>query len=419
MKKNILHAAAVAVTVFLLCSTFVQSAYAAPEMLDQGTAGTLRFEVTFDENTDELTTLSVYGTGAIPDYSPSLIGSNAPWMHSKEELADNPYLIMKLYLERGITRIGDYAFAGSAYGSVFLYEPVEIPDTVTYIGKGAFAGNYFSHDLSEAKIEIPDSVEFIGDGAIEHEVTIVCSESSAAYLYALKNGNELIIPEGEFDDKDVEPLDEDEDEYDDIEDPSDKDGGDDGTGDETDDPVPTQTPEKKPEVVPKAPAKTKYYTVRYVLNKGKNNAANKKKYKAGSSLRLKAPVRKKYTFSGWYTDAAFRNKVTVLKNKNYKVYAKWTKVSTGRVAAPTLKSPAKKKLQVSFKAVPKAKGYQIQYSQKKNFKGAKSKLTKKRTATLKVKSGKTWYVRVRAYKLDSTGNKVYGAWSRTKKKKVK
>ena len=415
IKKNMLHAAAVAVAVFLLCGAFAVNAYAVPELLDEGTAGPLRFEVTFDEKSDDYTTLSIYGNGDIPNYLPSPIGSTAPWMHSQEDLADNPYTIMSIKLDSGITRIGDYAFASSPTGSVFLREPVEIPDTVTYIGRGAFADNYFAFDLQDAKIEIPDSVTYIGDGAIEPEVAIICSGSDAAYEYALKNGNELIMPEGDYDDEDVEPIGEDEDEYDDIEDPVDEDGGDDGTEDETVDPAPTKTPV----AVPKTPATTKYYTVRYVLNKGKNNAANKKKYKAGSSLRLKAPVRKKYTFAGWYTDAAFSKKVTVLKNKNYKVYAKWTKVKTGKAAAPTLKSPAKKKLKVSFKAVPKAKGYQIQYSQKKNFKGAKSKLTKKRTVTLKVKSGKTWYVRVRAYKLDSAGSKVYGAWSKAKKKKVK
>jgi hypothetical protein len=36
----------------------------------------------------------------------------------------------------------------------------------------------------------------------------------------------------------------------------------------------------------------------------------------------------------------------------------------------------------------------------------------------KLKKGKTYYVRVRAYKVDSTGAKVYGKWSSVKHVKI-
>ena len=36
----------------------------------------------------------------------------------------------------------------------------------------------------------------------------------------------------------------------------------------------------------------------------------------------------------------------------------------------------------------------------------------------KLKKGKTYYVRVRAYKKDSTGRKVYGKYSTVKKIKI-
>ena len=63
-------------------------------------------------------------------------------------------------------------------------------------------------------------------------------------------------------------------------------------------------------------------------------------------------------------------------------------------------------------------GYQIQYSLKKNFKGAKTKWSKGNKLTVKkLKSKKTYYVRVRAYK-NIGGKNVYSAWS-TKKIKVK
>ncbi|MBQ3304198.1 MAG: fibronectin type III domain-containing protein, partial [Clostridia bacterium] len=67
-------------------------------------------------------------------------------------------------------------------------------------------------------------------------------------------------------------------------------------------------------------------------------------------------------------------------------------------------------------------GYQLQYALKKNFSGAKTvKVAKARTlkATVKaLKSGKTYYVRVRAYKTVDKQN-YYSAWSAVKRVKVK
>lgn len=81
-----------------------------------------------------------------------------------------------------------------------------------------------------------------------------------------------------------------------------------------------------------------------------------------------------------------------------------------------------KKAQVTYKKVTGAKGYEIQYSTSKNFKsGVKTKKvgasTKKVTLT-KLTKNKKYYVRVRAYKYDEDGNKVYGAWSNAKNVKI-
>ena len=63
-------------------------------------------------------------------------------------------------------------------------------------------------------------------------------------------------------------------------------------------------------------------------------------------------------------------------------------------------------------------GYQLQYSIRKNFSSKKTKtITKNTTVSKKItglKSGKTYYVRVRAYKTVS-GTKYYSAWSPLKK----
>ena len=75
---------------------------------------------------------------------------------------------------------------------------------------------------------------------------------------------------------------------------------------------------------------------------------------------------------------------------------------------PTVKNSAKKTMKVSFKKVKGAVGYEIRYSTKSSMKSAKKLITKKTSVTIKkLTKGKTYYVKVRAYKLDSAGKKVY------------
>lgn len=83
----------------------------------------------------------------------------------------------------------------------------------------------------------------------------------------------------------------------------------------------------------------------------------------------------------------------------------------------------KKSVKVTWKKVKGIKGYQIQYSTNKKFKkGNKTitvKSTKSTSATIKkLKSKKTYYVRMRTYKVVN-GKKVYSAWSKAKSVKVK
>ena len=88
-----------------------------------------------------------------------------------------------------------------------------------------------------------------------------------------------------------------------------------------------------------------------------------------------------------------------------------------------LKSVKAGKKQITVKWGKKSgDGYQIQYSTKKNFKSKKTvtvKSSKKVSTTIKkLKSKKTYYVRVRSYK-KINGKTYYGSWSKVKKVKVK
>lgn len=92
----------------------------------------------------------------------------------------------------------------------------------------------------------------------------------------------------------------------------------------------------------------------------------------------------------------------------------------GSVKKLTAKNKKKKAVTLSWKKVNGAKGYQIQYAlNKKLTKKKKSKIvTKTKFTVKKLIKNKTYYFRVRAYKLDGK-TKVYGKWSKIKKVKIK
>ncbi|MFR0847484.1 MAG: fibronectin type III domain-containing protein, partial [Eubacterium sp.] len=84
-----------------------------------------------------------------------------------------------------------------------------------------------------------------------------------------------------------------------------------------------------------------------------------------------------------------------------------------------LKNKKGRKLVVRWNTVKGAKGYQLQYALNKKFKRKKSIQTKKTKYIIKkLKKKKTYYIRVRAYKMNGK-KKVYGKWSKVKKIKVK
>lgn len=95
-----------------------------------------------------------------------------------------------------------------------------------------------------------------------------------------------------------------------------------------------------------------------------------------------------------------------------------------KVTLKSVKNTKSKSISVSWKKVSGANGYQITYS-------TSSKFSKKLTKTITVssstaskvikslKKNKTYYVKVRAFKKDKKGNKVYGSYSSVKKVAVK
>ena len=135
--------------------------------------------------------------------------------------------------------------------------------------------------------------------------------------------------------------------------------------------------------------------------------------------------RKDYLFDGWYTQLNGGERITGDKplTEAATLYARWTKAEApAKPAAPALKSKKKGQIQVGIQHVKGAAGYEIGYSSSQNFASAKKKMAgaAAKTKTLTgLKAQKKYYVRVRAYCLDSMKNKIYGAYSSGKSVKVK
>ena len=160
------------------------------------------------------------------------------------------------------------------------------------------------------------------------------------------------------------------------------------------------------------------YPITYVLGGGINHKDNPAYY-TGKAVKLKSPARKGYAFLGWYTNAAKTKKITSITKSasGYTLYAKWKKVAKPKKAV--LKAAARisnKKMKISLKKVSGADGYQIVYAtDKKMKKNKKAIFIKGTTKTIRGLKKSRYFVKVRAYKLDSTKSKIYGKYSGVKK----
>lgn len=152
---------------------------------------------------------------------------------------------------------------------------------------------------------------------------------------------------------------------------------------------------------------------------------------------LPSASRSGYTFDGWYTGSGGGTKITTstLFATSGTVYAHWTKieqssnstttqnVSVKKMKIGSVKSPSKGSIKVRWTRYYASDGYQIACSKNKKFPSGKTKVkTAKAASTAKtitgLSKGKTYYVRMRAYK-KVNGKKYYGAWSSVKKIKTK
>ena len=163
-----------------------------------------------------------------------------------------------------------------------------------------------------------------------------------------------------------------------------------------------------------------YKTVTFSPNGGSVSETSRK-VKSGNTIgSLPKTVRKGYDFLGWYTGATegTRIEATRICTSNLTCYAHWKKIS---LSQGTIKGLSAQYKQMSIKTgeISKAEGYEIQYAKSSDMKNRVSRFISGTSLTVTgLKPGTTYYVRLRGWKKDSAGQKVYGSWSKVRSLKL-
>lgn len=167
-----------------------------------------------------------------------------------------------------------------------------------------------------------------------------------------------------------------------------------------------------------------FYEIFFHPNGGTNMNYQKIALAAGDEIdALPTVERANYRFKGWYTKASGGRKVSksTIPNAECVLYAQWVRITKPqRVAIPSFTANENGQLKVKIDAVSGAEGYEISYSTSKDFSSNVKKVSTYYTSkTLKnLQRGKIYYIRVRAYKVDSMDRKIYGKYSAVRGVKV-
>ena len=179
-------------------------------------------------------------------------------------------------------------------------------------------------------------------------------------------------------------------------------------------------------------------TVKRLANTITANAVTKVSATEAQSFKLSVQQKGtgKLTYKSSNKSVKVTNAGTVTISKNYSgratisitaaaagAYSTATKtvqiaVRPAKITSGAARNSAAGKIFLAWKNASGAEGYQIQYSTSKDFKSKKSGTTKNlRAALSKLTKGKTYYVRIRAYKRDADGN-LFSAWTKFKALKI-
>lgn len=410
------------------------------------TLGTFQYGDNIYATLDETGTLTLSGTGAMWDGKE--IKKDGDYRSSLTQTVniagDNTYidnLVYKIVIDDGITSIGNYAFCGftklqslsigssvtsigeDAFYCTYALHTVTVPGTVRKIGIAAFQGsgltsctlnkgiqtidNYAFYNTKLKYLDIPDGITIIGECAfysdnestletvtIPQNITIIKTRAFpdvTATIYSM----DVMIADGAF-----------------------------GSS--------STLIANRGSSAEKYANLNSYITFKYIpypstvyfdANGGSVETDHKSLMSEELYGPLPTPVRSGYRFNGWFTAPNGGTQIlptTVVTAKtDTTLYASWSRVNVSKPSKPSAKNGKAKQIKLKLKRTKNAEGYQIQYAKNKRMKSARIKNTKKLTTTInKLSRGKVYYIRVRAYRTDSTGAKVYGPWSSKMKVRV-
>lgn len=166
------------------------------------------------------------------------------------------------------------------------------------------------------------------------------------------------------------------------------------------------------------------YIVKFNANNGTVSQTSKVVTVQSKYGSLPKAERVGYKFNGWYTKKTGGTKITsstICKlKKEQTLYAHWEKVKVNQAVIKSLKRLSGKKLKVTVKKDSTVKGYQVKIATNSKFsKNVKTLTGSTNTKTFKNLKKTRYYVKVRAYKIDSAGKRVYGKYSKVKTMKIK
>lgn len=366
--------------------------------------------------------VTTIGYEAIPSVTNIYITDIKAWCTIKREYlinAQNVYLnnslVTDLVIPYGVTEIAPYAF-----GNFSSVKSVVIPDTVTKIGDAAFYGCSALN-----RIEIPNSVTYIGGGAF--------GECNSLKSIKLPNNLTAINNNTFFNCANLKNIE-----------------------------IPKSLSDIKAYAFYGCKALKNVYFTGTKLNWNSiaisdyqnqlllNATIHHGKAMPISIAKAKVSGIKDKAYTGKALKQSIKLKLgnkTLSSEKDYTVsYKNNKKIGTATVtlrgkgkysgsikktftikpktaALKSFKSPKKKQAKVTWKKDSKVTGYQIVYAINSKFtKGKKTVTVKSYKTTSKtiksLKSKKTYYVKVRSYKTVK-GKKIYSAYSKVKKVKIK
>ncbi|MBR5789725.1 MAG: InlB B-repeat-containing protein [Lachnospiraceae bacterium] len=160
------------------------------------------------------------------------------------------------------------------------------------------------------------------------------------------------------------------------------------------------------------------FTVTFDGNGGIYTGERIMKVKAGTAYGFKYDpanfAKEDYLFEGWYTKPVGGDRIWagMICNNDITLYAHWRLVFCGKSWDLEAKSWKKGCLTVNWDIIlTKVNGYEVAIStDKKNWDISVGPFSRVKYYT-GLKSRKTYYIKVRGWRYDSTGKKIYGAWS--------